>query len=82
MREEAPEIVPTHSPADYMEDHTNSCRLAVTAAFARGMPNFARSIRYAHGGSGGDDLSLAAAWQSRRAWEGPCGRAFVDICAT
>ena len=23
-----------------MEDHTNTCRLAVTAAFARGMPNF------------------------------------------
>ena len=23
-----------------MEDHTNACRLAVTAAFARGMPNF------------------------------------------
>ncbi|HEY2147858.1 MAG TPA: LmbE family protein, partial [Pirellulales bacterium] len=29
-----------HSPVDYMEDHTNACRLAVTAAFARGMPNF------------------------------------------
>jgi LmbE family N-acetylglucosaminyl deacetylase len=23
-----------------MEDHTNTCRLAVTAAFTRGMPNF------------------------------------------
>jgi N-acetylglucosamine malate deacetylase 1 len=23
-----------------MEDHTNACRLAVTAAFTRGMPNF------------------------------------------
>jgi LmbE family N-acetylglucosaminyl deacetylase len=23
-----------------MEDHTNTCRLAVTAAFSRGMPNF------------------------------------------
>jgi LmbE family N-acetylglucosaminyl deacetylase len=30
----------THSSQDYMEDHTNACRLAVTAAFARGMPNF------------------------------------------
>lgn len=40
MREVAPEIVLTHSPSDYMEDHTNACRLAVTAAFARGMPNF------------------------------------------
>jgi LmbE family N-acetylglucosaminyl deacetylase len=40
VREVAPEILLTHSPADYMEDHTNTCRLAVTAAFARGMPNF------------------------------------------
>ena len=28
------------SPDDYMEDHMNTARLAVTAAFARGMPNF------------------------------------------
>jgi len=41
VREVSPEIVLTHSPADYMEDHSNTCRLAVTAAFARGMPNFA-----------------------------------------
>ncbi len=40
MREVAPEIVLTHAPADYMEDHQNACRLAVTAAFCRGMPNF------------------------------------------
>jgi LmbE family N-acetylglucosaminyl deacetylase len=40
MREIAPEIVLTHPPADYMEDHTNVCRLAVTAAFVRGAPNF------------------------------------------
>lgn len=40
MREVAPEIVLTHAPIDYMEDHTNTCRLAVTAAFARCMPNF------------------------------------------
>ncbi len=35
-----PAMVFTHSPEDYMEDHTNTCRLAVTAAFSRGMPNF------------------------------------------
>jgi len=35
-----PTIVLTHSPQDYMEDHTNTSRLAVTAAFSRGMPNF------------------------------------------
>lgn len=40
VREVGPDIVLTHSPVDYMEDHTNTCRLAVTAAFARGMPNF------------------------------------------
>jgi len=40
IREVGPIIVLTHSPQDYMEDHTNTARLAVTAAFARGMPNF------------------------------------------
>jgi LmbE family N-acetylglucosaminyl deacetylase len=40
MREVAPEILLVHSPVDYMEDHTNACRLAVTAAFTRGMPNY------------------------------------------
>jgi len=40
VREVAPEILLTHSPADYMEDHMNTSRLALTAAFARGMPNF------------------------------------------
>ncbi len=40
MREVRPAIVLTHPPVDYMEDHTNTCRLAVTAAFAREMPNY------------------------------------------
>jgi len=40
IREVKPSIVLTHSPQDYMEDHTNTCRLVVTAAFAHGMPNF------------------------------------------
>lgn len=40
LREVAPEIVLTHSPSDYMEDHANVARLAVTAAFSRGMSNF------------------------------------------
>ena len=40
VREIKPGIVLTHSPQDYMEDHTNTCRLAVTAAFAHGVPNF------------------------------------------
>jgi LmbE family N-acetylglucosaminyl deacetylase len=40
MREVAPEILLVQSPSDYMEDHQNAARLAVTAAFCRGMPNY------------------------------------------
>ncbi len=40
VRQVKPTIVLTHSPVDYMEDHENACRLAVTAAFTHGMPNF------------------------------------------
>jgi len=35
-----PTIILTHSPEDYMEDHQNTARLVVTAAFARAAPNF------------------------------------------
>jgi N-acetylglucosamine malate deacetylase 1 len=45
VRAVRPTIVLTHSPQDYMEDHTNTSRLAVTAAFARGMPNFKTTPR-------------------------------------
>ena len=40
IREVAPDILLIPSPQDYMEDHTNTSRLAVTAAFSRGMRNF------------------------------------------
>jgi N-acetylglucosamine malate deacetylase 1 len=40
LREIQPAILLVPSPQDYMEDHTNTCRLAVTAAFVRGMRNF------------------------------------------
>ena len=40
IRDVKPGIVLTHSPQDYMEDHVNTSRLAVTAAFTSGMPNF------------------------------------------
>ena len=40
IRDVQPSIVLTHSPQDYMEDHMNTSRLAVTATFARGMLNF------------------------------------------
>lgn len=40
IREVAPSILLIPAPLDYMEDHMNTSRLAVTAAFARGMPNF------------------------------------------
>ena len=43
IREVKPNVILTHSPVDYMEDHTNTCRLVVTAAFAHAMPNL-RSI--------------------------------------
>jgi LmbE family N-acetylglucosaminyl deacetylase len=43
IREVKPNVILTHPPVDYMEDHTNTCRLVVTAAFAHAMPNF-RSI--------------------------------------
>lgn len=43
IREVRPSIVLTHSPADYMEDHMNTCRLAVSATFARSMRNFITS---------------------------------------
>ncbi len=40
VREVQPTILLLQSPQDYMEDHTNACRLGVTAAFSRGMSNF------------------------------------------
>jgi LmbE family N-acetylglucosaminyl deacetylase len=40
IREVRPTVMLVPSPQDYMEDHTNTCRLAVTAAFVRGMRNF------------------------------------------
>lgn len=40
VREVNPTILLVPSPQDYMEDHMNTCRLAVTAAFVRGMRNF------------------------------------------
>ncbi len=40
VRTAQPSIVLTHSPADYMEDHMQTSRLAVTAAFSHGIPNF------------------------------------------
>src|SRR5829696_2117168 len=40
IREVAPDVILTHSPQDYMEDHMNTCRLAVSAAFLRAMPGY------------------------------------------
>ena len=40
VRRVKPDIILTQPPLDYMEDHMNTCRLVVTAAFAREMPNF------------------------------------------
>jgi LmbE family N-acetylglucosaminyl deacetylase len=43
VRAVAPDIMLVPAPEDYMEDHVNTSRIAVTAAFCRGMPNY-RSI--------------------------------------
>jgi LmbE family N-acetylglucosaminyl deacetylase len=40
IRDVEPEVILTHSPQDYMEDHMNTARLAVSAAFARGAPGY------------------------------------------
>lgn len=40
VRSIRPSIILTHSPEDYMEDHQNTARLVVTAAFSRAAPNF------------------------------------------
>jgi LmbE family N-acetylglucosaminyl deacetylase len=40
VRSVAPSVILTHSPQDYMEDHMNTARLAVTAAFVRAAPGY------------------------------------------
>ena len=40
IREAAPRVILTHAPQDYMEDHTTTSRLAVSAAFVRAMPGY------------------------------------------
>jgi LmbE family N-acetylglucosaminyl deacetylase len=40
VRKVNPSILLTHPPQDYMEDHTETCRLAVTAAFCKNFPNY------------------------------------------
>jgi len=40
VREVKPNIILTQSLEDYMEDHINTARVAVTAAFCRGMLNY------------------------------------------
>jgi LmbE family N-acetylglucosaminyl deacetylase len=40
VREIRPDIIILPSPEDYMEDHMSTCRIGVTAAFCRGVPNF------------------------------------------
>ena len=40
MRQIKPDIMLLPSPEDYMEDHSNTSRIGVTAAFCRGMPNY------------------------------------------
>jgi len=48
VRRVRPQAILTHSPQDYMEDHMNTSSLAVTAAFARGTPNYRTHPTVAH----------------------------------
>ena len=43
IRQAKPSVILTHALADYMEDHMITARLAVTATFARGIPNYKSS---------------------------------------
>ncbi len=47
VRRVRPAIVLTHALSDYMEDHMQTARLAVTATFSRGMPNYRTTPRVA-----------------------------------
>ena len=40
IRQIKPDVILLPSPEDYMEDHMNTCRIGVTAAFCKGMPNY------------------------------------------
>ena len=40
LRKVKPELLLLPSPEEYMEDHMNTCRVGVTAAFCRSMPNY------------------------------------------
>lgn len=40
IRRIQPDILLIPSPEEYMEDHINTCRIASSAAFYRGMPNY------------------------------------------
>jgi len=48
MREVNPSVLLAPSPQDYMEDHMIASRLAVAAAFAKGLRNFPTSPRRKH----------------------------------
>ena len=82
IREVAPDILLVQSPEDYMEDHMISCRLAVTGAFTRGMPNYVTDPPVAPIGK---EVTVyhALPWGLK----GPLGetihaRQFVDISST
>jgi LmbE family N-acetylglucosaminyl deacetylase len=40
VRRVKPHMILTHPPHDYMEDHMNTCRVVLSGAFTRAMPNF------------------------------------------
>lgn len=51
VRNIRPNIILTHATDDYMEDHMNTARLALHAAFTMGMPNYTTDPAVAPAGS-------------------------------
>ena len=67
MRQVAPEILLTHPPADYMEDHRTPAGWRSPRPLRARCPTFATDPPRADRRSAGDDLSCPAARQSRSA---------------
>jgi len=72
VREVQPTIMLVPSPQDYMEDHVNAGRLAITAAFCREMRNFPTDPPIAPVGGGCDSLPRLAPWLAGRVASSRC----------
>ena len=82
IRKIQPGIILTHSPSDYMEDHQDASRIAVSAAFTRGMPNFETNPKQEDDETRRqeDDEMLPSTMPCRTACETRCGSVFGQDC--